>query len=187
MKAYPVRELTIALVLGSAIGGVQATIGSGHGREAVQTGISGSPQNIFKADSEEQTKLHLRCDEASERAERDAGAMIPGRTWTWRLDFERSRQQLHQLQRDFTSLHVSESEFETSLTSEQKSKVKAKLTVLGDLWEHLYKDAQSLDAELRKGYPTRWHVARDAADMQKEIHRWRKTHDQIAKTLGINS
>jgi hypothetical protein len=186
MTAYAVRGLAVALVLVSAISGVQATIGSGHGGEAVQSDISQSPQNKFKADSEEQRKLHLRCIEASERAERDSAAMIPGRTWTWRLDFERSRQQLDQLRRDFRSLRDSESEFEERLTLEPTAKVKAQLTQIATLWEHLDRDAQSLDLELRKSYPTRWHVSRDASDMQKEIRSWRKLHDQVANTVGAN-
>jgi hypothetical protein len=103
------------------------------------------------------------------------------------LDFERSRQQLAQLRTDFTALHDCESKFEASLTAEQKSKVQPELKRLASLWDHLQEDAQSLDLELQKSYPTRWHVARDATDMQKEIRNWRKLHDQAARTVGVDS
>jgi len=187
MKTHAARKLATVLALGSFISGIPEASGSGVNREAAQIGISQLRRNDVPADIEEQKKLHVRCIEASERAERDAAAMIPGRTWTWRLDFERSRQQLARLRADFTSLHGCETEFEASLTAEQKAKAKAEIAQLASLRFHLEKDAQSLDTELRKGYPTRWHVARDASDMQNETCRWRKLHDQVAKIVGINS
>jgi hypothetical protein len=172
------REAIIIVVLLLLINGVWAT------PESKQTDIPQSQQGNSNADIRVQKRLHTRCTEAGERAEADASAMIPGRSWTWQLDFERSRQQLAQLRRDFTSLHDCESEFEASLTPEQKSKVKAKLNQLAALCQHLDRDAESLDLELRKGYPTRWHVARDASDMQKETYRWRTLHDQVANAIG---
>jgi hypothetical protein len=185
MMVYAVRELMIAVLLLGSIGGIRGSTNSGYGKLQVQTDNSHSSPKA-SADRQEQKKLHLRCVEAAESAERDAAAMIPGRTWTWRLGFERSRQQLGQLRRDFTALRDIESEFEASLTLEQKSKVKTELTLLSRLEKHLEKDAASLDLELRKGYPTRWHVARDASDMRTEVRRWRKLHDQTAERVVAN-
>ncbi len=148
--------------------------------------LVGRPQDSF-AETDVQKMLHLKCVQASQRAEADAAAMVPGRTWTWRLDFEHSRRELAQLRDDFASLQDCESEFEASLTAEQKSKVQPQLQRLASLWDHLQKDAQSLDLELQKGYPTRWHVARDATDMQRETRKWRQLHDQVARTVGAGS
>ncbi len=148
--------------------------------------LVGRPQDSF-AETDVQKMLHLKCVQASKRAEADAAAMVPGRTWTWRLDFEHSRRELAQLRDDFASLQDCESEFEASLTAEQKSKVQPQLQRLASLWDHLQKDAQSLDLELQKGYPTRWHVARDATDMQRETRKWRQLHDQVARTVGAGS
>ena len=148
-------------------------------------GLASRPQNSW-AESDVQKALHMKCIEASHRAEADAAATVPGRSWTWRLDFERSRQELAQLRDDFASLHDCESKFEASLTARQKSKVEPQLQRLASLWNHLQKDAQSLDLELQKGYPTRWHVARDATDMEKEIRNWRKLHIQVAGAVGAD-
>lgn len=150
-------------------------------------GLVSIPRDSWTAEAENQTRLHAKCVETSQRAEADAAAMIPGRTWTWRLDFERSRQQLAQLGSDFTALHDCESQFEASLTAEQESKVQPQLKRLASLWDHLQKDAQSLDLELQKGYPSRWHVTRDANDMEQEIQNWRKLHSQVARTVGADS
>jgi hypothetical protein len=149
-------------------------------------GLASRPQDSW-AESDVQKALHMKCIEASHRAEADAAAIVPGRSWTWRLDFERSREELAQLRDDFTSLHDCESKFEASLTAKQKIKVEPQLRRLASLWNHLQKDAQSLDLELQKGYPTRWHVAHDATDMQRETSKWRRLHDQVARTVGAGS
>jgi hypothetical protein len=44
---------------------------------------------------------------------------------------------------------------------------------------YLERDVGSLEDELRKGYPKRWHVAHDVLDMQKEIQRWRRLHETL--------
>jgi hypothetical protein len=176
MSARRIRGLITTAVAASFIG---APTPSGSN----STGILQAPQDNLTVDHDIRTKLHLKCIEASKRAEADAAAMIPGRTWTWRLDFERSRQQLAQLRDDFGSLRDCESQFEASLSVEQKRKAQRHIERLAGLWDHLQKDARSLDLELRKGYPTRWHVARDATDMQKEIRNWRRLHDQVFKIV----
>ena len=186
MQAHKFVELATVLLLFGSLSSVQRAAGVGAGGECLQTGVAEPQQNKLPVGTGNQEKLHLRSVEASERAERDAAAMVPGRTWTWRLDFEQSRQLLDQLRRDLTALGDSEADFEASLTSEQKSKVQAELKSLQELWQHLESDAQSLDLELREGYPTRWHVARDASDMQKEIRNWRKLHQQVATAVGAN-
>lgn len=150
-------------------------------------GLVSTPQDVWGADTSIQRTLHIKCVEASQRAEADVAVMVPVRTWTWRLDFERSRQRLAQLRSDLTALHDCESQFEASLTAKQKSKVQRQLKRLASLLDHLQKDAQSLDVELQNGYPTRWHVARDATDMQKEIRVWRKLYDQVAKIVTATS
>jgi hypothetical protein len=132
-----------------------------------------------------QSSLHLKCLQVEKRAEDDIGAMIPHRAWTWRLNFEKSRRQLDQLRRDLVKLHDAEAQFEASLDSKQKSKVGPQLESLEALWQHLDSDARSLDSELQTAYPTRWHVARDALDMRKEIRRWNKLHGQVVAMLRL--
>lgn len=133
---------------------------------------------------EEQSELHEKCVKAEERAERQAGAMVPGRTWTWALDADRSLQQLDELRRDLSALKESEGAFEASLTPEQVSEFQTQVHRMNQLSRHLERDVDSLDNELRKGYPRRWHVANDALDIQKEIHRWRRLHDEIAAKMA---
>ncbi len=142
---------------------------------------SGRPPDTW----DEQSDLHLRCVQIGKRADADITEMVPHRVWMWRLNFEKSRQRLDQLRRDLDELRTAEDAFVASLNPEQKSKLRSQLESLQTLWVHLESDAQSLDSELRKGYPTRWHVARDAFDMQKEIRHWNKLHDEVAARLGL--
>ena len=129
--------------------------------------------------------LHLKCIQIGERAEGDITDVVPHRAWTWQQDFEKSRQLLDQVRHDLTELRGTEVEFEASLNSEQQAKAQPLIKSLQGLLKHLESDAQSLDSELLKGYPTRWHVARDAFDMQKEIHRWNELHNQVAAKLQL--
>ncbi len=112
--------------------------------------------------------------------------MVPGRTWTWRLGFERSRKHLDKLRRDLKAFREADDAFEGSLSPEQKSKFKSHMIATRELFQHLERDAQSLDNELRKGYPTRWRVANAATNMREEIHHWRKLHQRLAKDLGLS-
>ncbi len=145
---------------------------------------SGSRQAAASKGPESRAALNSRCIEAADRAERDAAALIPHRPWTWRLDFERSRRQVAQLRSDFTALHDADLRFDATLTSAERKKLELQRKSIQEMWSHLDSDADSLDAELRKGYPTRWHVARDASDMEKEIRRWKRLHEQIARQVG---
>ncbi|MFI5116535.1 MAG: hypothetical protein ACHP8B_07525 [Terriglobales bacterium] len=185
MRAHALGKLVALLVLLGSVSSVQGA-SWGHGGESVGTGVLQKPQDKLPASLKEQEELHLRCVQASEVAEGDAAAMVPDRTWTWRLDFEESRRHLDQLRRDFTALRDNEAAFEASLTSEQEANVRSQLKRLHELSQHLESDAQSLDLELRKGYPTRWHVARDVSDMHKEIRNWRKLHQQVASAVGAD-
>ena len=133
MKAHAFAELATVLVLFGFVGTVQGATATGAGGESLQSGVSEPPQNKLPLGFDNQENLHLRCVQASERAERDATAMIPGRAWTWRLDFEQSRQQLNQVRRDLTALWDCEADFEASLTSEQKSNVQAELKSVQEL------------------------------------------------------
>jgi len=74
--------------------------------------------------------------------------------------------------------------FERDLTPEQISKYQNQIGAMNQLSQHLERDAQSLDDELWRGHPRRWHVANDATDMRNEIRRWRELNKQIrtAKT-----
>jgi hypothetical protein len=143
---------------------------------------SSSPQT-----TREQEALHKKCVEAGERLERGAAAMVPGRTWTWQLDSARSREHLDDLRRDLKAFRDADVAFEENLSPEQRSKFNSHITATRELFQHLECDAQSLDHELRKGYPTRWHVANDVSDMRKEINHWRKLHRRIAEHLGISA
>ena len=131
--------------------------------------------------------LHTECLEAGEHLRREVAAMIPGRTWTWQLDAERSRAQLYSLRGDLKAFWEAEVAFESGMLLEQRSKFNSQFVSIQDLFQHLEGDAESLDTELRKGYPSRWHVANDVSDMQKEIKRWRRLHRQIAEALGLAS
>jgi Skp family chaperone for outer membrane proteins len=111
--------------------------------------------------------------------------MVPGRRWTWQLDSEWSRERLDELQRDLIAFRDADVAFEESLSPEQRSKFNSHMTATRELFQHLERDAQNLDDELRKDHPTRWHVANDISDMRKEINRWRKLHRRLAEDLGM--
>ncbi len=134
---------------------------------------------------EEPQALHRKCTEAAKRLRYDVLTMEPGRAWRWRLDSERSRQQIVGLRHDLREFWEAEAAFEASLPANQKSKFNPQFVRIHNLFEHLDRDAQSLDTELKKGYPTRWHVDRDVTDMRKEINRWKKEHERIAEGLGL--
>jgi len=121
---------------------------------------------------------------AGDRVERDVAAMIPGRTWTWALNAEQSRKQLGQLGGDLQAFWAAEQAYEQSLPTKSAQRVQAQLSAIHQLFQHLQADARSLDEELSKGTPTRWHVNKDVLDMQKEIQRWRRLHQTIAARLG---
>lgn len=182
MKLFVTAVFGTTLLIGS-IGSPKNATKSASGTQPAQLGIAEPRQNESPAGIKEQEKLHIKCLEAGARAQQDATAIIPGRTWTWQLGFERSRQQLGRLRSDLDVLRNTEAEFEASLTVEQKSRAQSRLSSIQKLLQHLDSDTQSLDLELRKGYPTRWHVRRDALDMQKELGYWRKLHDNIAAAL----
>lgn len=129
--------------------------------------------------SETQEDVHAKCLRAEELAERQAGEMIPGRTWTWALDADRSLQQLDELRQDLVALKECETTFERSLRPSQLAKSRAQIRAMNELSQHLERDVGSLEDELRKGHPRRWHVAHDAVDMQKEIQRWRRLHEAL--------
>jgi hypothetical protein len=161
-------------------------------RSAIPHGICDFHQLLFAASSLPQTNKELeapnrRCVEAAERLRRDSAAMVPGRTWTWELNAERSRSQIARLQEDLKAFWETETEFEGKLSPEQSSKLKSQFRAIRALFLHLQGDAQSLDLELQKGYPTRWHVAHDVSDMRSEINRWMKLHRHLAKNLGLGT
>lgn len=135
----------------------------------------------------EQELLDKRCVETGERLEGDVEAKSPGRVWTWRWTFERSRQQLDEFRRDLKAFRNADLAFEGSLSPQQRSKFASHLTATQELFDHLERDAQSLDNELRTGYPRRWHVADDVSGMRKEIQRWRKLHRRLADELGLHT
>ena len=145
--------------------------------------LSLSEQFVHKAagvpPSDAEQNLHAKCVEAEEHAERQAAEMVPGRTWTWALDAQQSLHQLNELGRGLTALKECEAEFEASLAPSQSTKYQPQLHGMAALSQHLERDVQSLDDELRKGHPRRWHVAHDALDMQKEIQHWRRLHDRV--------
>ncbi len=145
---------------------------------------SSSPQTTG-----EQKALHEKCVQAGERLEYNAAALVPGRTWTWRLDSEQSRERLDDLLRDLKAFRDADVAFEASLSPEQRSKFNSHFTATHELFQHLERDAQSLNNELRmrKGYPRQWHVANDVSDMRKEINHWTKLHRRLADALGLNT
>jgi hypothetical protein len=136
--------------------------------------------------AEDRAALHRACVKAGERAEAEAAAMIPGRTWTWRPRFERSRRDLTRLRGALAALRDQEARFDATLDPVQRATVESLLESMQALWHHLEADAASLDGELRKGYPTRWHVGRDSSDMAAELRRWKTLHQQVATAVGVN-
>ena len=133
--------------------------------------------------SETPETLHLKCARAAEHANQQAEEMVPGRTWTWALDAERSLQQLDGLRGDLTALRECEAAFEASLSASQLASYATEIRAMRQLSQHLDRDAQSLDDELRKGHPRRWHVAHDAQDMQREISHWRRLNETVWAAL----
>lgn len=156
------------------------TSGTGHGALR-SVSRSGRQQN-----SSETRAIHDNCSEAAARLDRTLAAMVPGRTWTWQLDAERSRKRLDELQSILAALRDCEDNFEVGLTPEQKSKVEPELKLMQRLGLQLESHAQNLKVELQKRYPARWRVARDVSDMQTQIHKWRNLHEQIETPVGTN-
>jgi len=171
-------EIVFILLVPIGITGREAVRILDPGRESFLN-VQLAQNNASVPPSEAQENLHSKCVEAERRAEQQAAEMVPGRTWTWALDAERSLQQLDELRHDLTALRESEAAFEGSLTPDQISKYQTQIRAMNQLSQHLAGDVQSLDDELRKGHPRRWHVADDARDMQKEIQHWRRFHDVV--------
>jgi hypothetical protein len=111
--------------------------------------------------------------------------MVPGRPWTWELNADDSGKRLGQLQNDLGDFWRPEEAFEQSLPMESAEKVQSQLRAIHQLFQHLQADAKSLEKELEKGMPARWHVANDVSDMQKEIRRWRKLNQKLATELEL--
>lgn len=187
MKMGTLTLTVIFFVLAGPFAHAEATI-EGPFAISADTRVQGSnpPSNSTSSQTTGERKtLHKKCVQAGDRLDRSAAAMVPGRTWTWQLDSERSREHLDELLRDLKAFRDADVAFEASLSPEQRSKFNSHFTATYELFQHLERDAQSLDDELRKGYPTRWHVANDVSDMRKEIHHWRKLHQRLADDLGL--
>jgi hypothetical protein len=185
MKAQKLAVAAMFIALADLLASTQATAQTPNGANGgARIRNWDPPPSNSPPQTGEQKALHKKCMDAAGRLRRDAAAMVPGRTWTWRLDSERSREHLDGLRRDVKALWDTEAAFEASLSPEQRSKVNSQFTSIQELFQHLERDAQSLDSELQEGYPRRWHVANDVSDMRKEINRWRKLHQRIADELG---
>jgi hypothetical protein len=184
------RTLVATLVFYALMGLFAHNEVSAQGTAAIHSGmpvLNSSPPSSSSSSQApgEQKALHKKCAEAGERLEHDVAAMVPGRRWTCQLDSERSRERLDELQRDLTAFREADIAFEESLSPGQRLRFNSHMTATRELFQHLERDARSLDDELRKGYPTRWHVANDVSDMRKEINRWRKLHQRLAEDLGM--
>jgi len=142
-----------------------------------------SPQSASAHTAKEQKELHKKWVEAEQCTDADAAAMVPGRTWTWELDAQQSLQHLSVLRSDLNILKDDEGAFEASLASVQASEFHDQMVATNELIRHVEQDLASLEDELRKGSPRRWHVARDALDMKKEIHKLKKLYGQIASSI----
>jgi hypothetical protein len=138
------------------------------------TGTTGGPTHF----TEKQLEVERKALEAIKGAEREAAAMVPGRAWTWQLRAEESRQHLGAFRRALDALRDNEASFEVSM---KESKFASHFQSIREILQHVLVDAQSLDDELQKGYPARWHVVRDVSDMQSEIRQLRKVHEQISR------
>jgi hypothetical protein len=182
-------KLTVTLISFALAGPFAPAEASTEGAFAIsalsQVPGSNPPSNSNSSQTtEEQEVLHKKCVQAGDRLDRSVAAMVPGRTWTWQMDSERNREHLDELLRHLKAFRGTDVAFEASLSSEQKSKFNSHLTATSALFQHLERDVQSLDDELRKGYPTRWQVANDVSDMRKEIHHWRKLHQRLLDHLA---
>lgn len=183
------RGLITTMILLGAAGSFLLSSGglSGYGDEPGESRIhmlTLQTQGNASQTKESAQELHRKCVDAGNRLQSDVVAMVPGRTWTWQLNAEKSRSQLVGLRRDLKAFRDADLAFEASLPAEQ---FHSHFASSQGLFEHLQRDAESLDTELRKGYPTRRHVTNDVLDMQKEINRWRKLHQQIADELHLAS
>lgn len=162
-----------------------ATVGSASAasRSITPTGASVSVQKSIALSSSWQ-QICKSCVSMEERAWDDIAAMVPGRSWVWQSDVERSRNRLDQLQRSLALLQACEEDFEAQLSTQQQLRAKANLTSIRRLLQELDSDEQSLTVEFRQRYPARWHVAQLVSHMQAEIRKWKALHKQVAAELG---
>jgi predicted RNase H-like nuclease (RuvC/YqgF family) len=129
------------------------------------------------------------CVSEIQRAELAAAGVFPGRTWTWRMDAERSRERLTTLRRELTDLSncgrtLANGAGAAQKSGEQKSTLKRELELMHARLQHIEADAASLDRELRNDNPTRWLVQRDVADMQREIRGLARINARLAAALA---
>lgn len=187
MQAQKVPMLVIFIILVGVFASNWSTPLSNRGTErGVPVLKSVSPSSSPWQTRSEEEAIHKKCVDAEERLEEDIAAMVPGRSWTWQLDAERSRKHLDHLRRKVAALRDCEDEFEAHLNPEQSSKVESELKLSQGLLQRMEGNVQSLDLELRKRYPARWHVAQDVSAMQKEILKWRTLHEHITTEVGAN-
>ena len=179
------QDPVLSSVLCILIGGFTATQASAQSTTGAKGEVllpgSESPNAGSPHFTEKQLEYQRKGLEAISGVQREAAAMVPGRTWTWQLNAEQSREHLDVLGHALNVLRDNEALFEASLTPEQKTKFASQFQSIHEILQHILGDAQSLDDELQKGYPTRWHVAHDISDLQDEIRRLRKLHEQIAR------
>ena len=187
MKLMPLAATSVLFALTGLIAHTETSIRGTAATHSFVPVLNPSPPSSSTSSQTtgEQKALHKKCADAGERLEHDVAAIVSGRRWTWQLDSERSRERLEELQRDLTAFREADVAFEESLSPGQRSKFNSHMTAPRELFQHLERDARSLDDELRKGHPTRWHAANDVSDMRKEINRWRKLHQQLADNLGM--
>jgi len=183
------RAVTFFALLGLIAGNEAATSSRVKtiGRSGDRNFLLGPTSSQAQTTTQRLHTLHKICMGSGERLQRDVAAMVPGRTWTWQLDSERSCDQLDGLRRDLKAFWDAEAAFEAGLLPEQRAKLDSQFVAIHELFQHLEQDAESLNTELRKGYPTRWHVANDVSDMGREINGWKKLHQRIAKDLGLTA
>lgn len=165
------QDRTLSFVLCLVLGGVAVLPASAQKTVALRL-------------TDKQIESQRKALEAIKTTEHEAAAMVPGRTWTWQLRAEQSREHLVVFGRALDALRAIETSFEASLTPDQESKFAPQFQTIRETLQHVSEDVRSLDEELQKGYPERWHVTHDVLDMQSEIHRLRKVHEQISKANG---
>jgi hypothetical protein len=168
------------------------------GKAAASTANNLSPANAARASqssphprppqtADPQREAYKRLMEAEKHAENQVLAAMPGRSWRWLEDSGRTRQDLGKFKLALDALKERQTAFEATLTPGERSRFGSGLRRIHGLSQDIPRDFQSLQDELRKGYPTRWHVEADTWHMYKELIRWEKLDQGIAKAAGIGA
>ena len=99
---------------------------------------------------------------------RNVAAMIPGRTWSGRWTLKRAASSSAGSSPICRPSGLLKKQLSKVFQPSRRGEFNLNSVPFTSSSSHLQADAHSLDEELSKGMPTRWHLNRDVLDMQKE-------------------